>query len=95
LGVGRWAFAAPQAPIHTAKGDVKFVDESTLVIRQTSPYPGRNMTFTIGPSTEREGSLKVGSTVTVRYQDTADRRIATVVEVAHVKVPPHTSPSHS
>ena len=89
------ALAAPQVPTHIAKGDVKFVDASTLVIRQISPYPGRNMTFTMRPSTEREGNLKVGETVTVRYQATADHRVATVVEVDHAKVAPQTSPSHS
>ena len=52
------------------------------------------MTFTLRPSTEREGDLKVGSTVVVRYQDKPDHRIATLVEVEHAKVPPHTSPSH-
>ncbi len=53
------------------------------------------MTFTLHPSTEREGELKVGSTVDVRYEDAADRRIATVVAIEHAKLPPHTSPSHS
>jgi transcription elongation GreA/GreB family factor len=53
------------------------------------------MTFTMRPSTEREGDLKVGSTVTVRYQDTADHRLATIVAVEHAKLPPHASPSHS
>jgi len=86
---------AAQVPTHIAKGDVKFVDASTLVIRQISPYPGRNMTFTMRPSTEREGNLKVGETVTVRYQATADHRVATIVEVDHAKVAPQTSPSHS
>jgi hypothetical protein len=87
--------SAPQVPTLIAKGDVEFIDASTLVIRQISPYAERNMTFTMRPSTEREGDLKVGSTVTVRYQHTADHRVATVVAVEHAKLPPHTSPSHS
>jgi hypothetical protein len=88
--------AAPNAALatHTARGAVKFVDSSTLVIHQVSPYSGHNMTFTLRPSTEREGDLKVGSTVVVRYEDKPDHRIATLVEVEHAKVPPHTSPSH-
>ncbi|HZM92532.1 MAG TPA: hypothetical protein VFB92_03895 [Vicinamibacterales bacterium] len=80
--------------VHTAKGAVKFVDSSTLVIHQISPYSGKNMTFVMRPSTEREGDLKVGSTVTVHYENEPDQRIATVVEVAHAKLPPSRSPSH-
>jgi hypothetical protein len=83
-----------EVPTYTARGDIKFVDSSTLVIQQISPYSGKNMTFVLSPSTEREGDLKVGSTVTVRYQNEPDHRIATVVEVDHAKVPPHTSQSH-
>jgi Cu/Ag efflux protein CusF len=87
--------SAPQASIHDAKGVVKFVDSSTLVIRQISPYNGRSMTFSMRPSTEREGDLRVGSTVAVRYQNAPNQRIATVVAVEHAKLPPHYSPSHS
>ena len=79
---------------HIAKGAVKFVDASTLVIQQSSPYVGKSMTFVMRPSTEREGDLKVGSTVTVRYENEPDHRIATLVEVDHAKVAPHASSSH-
>jgi hypothetical protein len=30
----------------------------------------------------------------VRYENEPDHRIATIVEVDHAKVTPHTSPSH-
>lgn len=80
--------------IHTARGSVEFVDSSTLVIHQASPYAGKNMTFVMRPSTEREGDLKVGSAVVVQYENEPDHRIATVVEVEHAKVPPSTSVSH-
>jgi hypothetical protein len=79
---------------HIAKGAVKFVDASTLVIQQASPYAGKSMTFVMRPSTGREGDLKVGSTVTVRYENEPDHRIATLVGVDHAKVAPHPSPSH-
>ena len=81
-------------PAHTAKGTVTFVDSSTLVIQQTSPYAGHKITFTMSPTTEREGNVKVGSDVIVRYQDNPEHRVATLVEVEHAKVPPQTSPSH-
>lgn len=80
------ANSAPE--VHTATGSVTFVDSSTLVIHQTSPYAGKNMTFVLRPSTEREGDLKVGSTVTVRYENEPDHRIATVVAVEQAKVWP-------
>lgn len=86
------ASSSPQ--VHTARGSIKFVDSSTLVINQASPYSGKNMTFVMRPTTEREGDLKVGSTVTVQYENEPDHRIATVVEVDHARVPPTTSPSH-
>ena len=104
LSLSAMAFAAETASaassanssleIHTARGSVKFVDASTLVIHQTSPYSGKNMTFVMRPSTEREGDPKVGSMVTVQYENEPDHRIATVVEVEHAKVPPSTSVSH-
>ena len=88
------ARATSHDPPHTARGAVKFVDASTLVIQQSSPYGGKSMTFVMRPSTEREGDLKVGSTVTVRYENEPDHRIATLVEVDHAKVAPHASSSH-
>jgi hypothetical protein len=87
------ALANSLPEVRTAKGFVKFVDASTLVIHQSSPYAGKNMTFVLRPSTEREGDLRVGSSVTVRYENEPDHRIATVVEVDHTRVP-STSPSH-
>lgn len=86
--------STPQAPIRMAKGAVTFVDSSTLVIRQMAPYAGKHMTFVMRPSTEREGDLKVGETVTVRYENEPDHRIATLVEVDHAKLPPGKSLSH-
>lgn len=89
-----FASAASSVPTHVARGAVEFVDASTLVIQQTSPYAGRSMTFILRPSTEREGDLKIGSAVTVRYENEPDHRVATLVEVDHAKVASHTSPSH-
>ena len=89
-----FASTSSQSSTHIAKGAVKFVDASTLVIQQSSPYVGKSMTFVMRPSTEREGDLKVGSTVTVRYENEPDHRIATLVEVDHAKVAPRASSSH-
>lgn len=79
--------------VHVARGSIKFVNSSTLVIHQISPYAGKNMTFVLRPTTDREGDLKVGAAVTVRYEDEPDHRITTVVEVADAKAPPSPAPA--
>jgi hypothetical protein len=78
---------AAKATVHATKGVVKFVDTNKLVITR-SPQSGREMTFVLNPSTERVGTMKVGSTVDVRYRTEAEQRVATAVTVVHVKQPP-------
>ena len=69
-----------QRAMHATKGVVKSVDVTTLVITR-SPRNGREMTFVLNPSTERDGNVTVGSTVEVRYRTEANRRVATVISV--------------
>jgi hypothetical protein len=66
--------------MHATKGVVKSVDATTLVITR-SPRNGREMTFVLNPSTERDGNVTVGSTVEVRYRTEANQRVATVISV--------------
>jgi hypothetical protein len=40
------------------------------------------MSLTLNPSTQREGDVKVGSTVEVRYRTEANQRLAAVVAAA-------------
>jgi hypothetical protein len=75
---------ATQAPMHATKGVVAFVNATKLVVER-SPRYGGNMTFVLNPSTERDGNIKVGSTVEVRYRTEAHQRIATVVTAEHAK----------
>ena len=84
--------ASPASRTHEVTGVVTFMDATTLAIRQR-PY-GRNMRFALNPSTEREGPVRVGSTVDVRYRTEADRRVATVVTRERAKAWPSTSGSH-
>lgn len=72
--------AAAQQAMHATKGVVKSVDVTTLVITR-SPRNGREMTFVLNPSTERDGNVTVGSTVEVRYRSEARRQVATVISV--------------
>jgi hypothetical protein len=78
--------------MHATKGVVKSMDATKLVIRR-SPS-GSDMSFTLNPSTEREGNVNVGSTVEVRYRTEANQRIATVVAAAHPKTTPSAPASH-
>ena len=84
--------ASSSQAMHATKGVVKSMDATKLVIRRSSS--GSDMSFTLNPSTEREGNVKVGSTVEVRYRTEANRRIATVVAAAHSKAKPSAPASH-
>lgn len=86
------AAASSSQAMHATKGVVKSMDATKLVIRR-SPS-GSDMSFTLNPSTEREGNVKVGSTVEVRYRTEANQRIATVVAAAHPKTTPSAPASH-
>jgi UPF0288 family protein (methanogenesis marker protein 3) len=79
---------------HMVKGVVRSIDDSKLVIERLPQSTERKMTFVVEPSTERQGMVRVGSTVDVRYQREADRRIATEVTVEHPKAAPSTSGAH-
>jgi hypothetical protein len=75
------------APTHATKGVVTYVDATKLSIERSPRYGGIT-TFLLKPSTEREGNVKVGSPVEVRYRTEAHQRIATVVTVEHAKAAP-------
>jgi hypothetical protein len=79
--------------IHEAKGIVRSVDSTRLVISQW-PGEGQRMTFALNPETERFGILSRGSMVDVHYWTEAKARIATTVIVEHAKEMPLTSGSH-
>jgi hypothetical protein len=62
---------------HATRGVVKSLDETMLVIARSS---GRgDMTFVLRPSTRREGTIGVGSAVSVRYREEGKTNIATAV----------------
>ena len=79
--------SAPKAKheaTHAIKGVIKTVDDKTLVVSQNAKT-GHEMTFVLDPSTERTGTMSVGSTVDVRYRTEAKRHIATAVTVISEK----------
>ena len=89
-------FAAPAAKAkttaaaHATTGVVKSIDEKTLVITR----PGKKeheMTFALNPSTQREGTVAVGSTVSVRYQEEGKTHVASALMVRPAKQTAHKS----
>lgn len=63
---------------HATTGVVKSVDATTLVITK-SGKKGGEMTFMLNPSTKREGTIEVGSQVSVRYQEDGKTLTATAI----------------
>jgi len=67
-----------QMPSHAMRGIVKSVSDSSLVIVRSRRRAGE-MTFVLNSETEREGTIAVGSTVSVRYRPEGSTLIATAV----------------
>jgi hypothetical protein len=63
---------------HATTGTVKVIDDTRLVIARPGTKGGE-MTFSIGPSTQREGTVSVGSKVSVRYEQDGNTRVATAI----------------
>lgn len=66
-----------QKASHATAGVVKTIDATSLVITRTGS--AGEMTFTLNPATRREGSLEVGTAVSVRYREDGNTHIATAV----------------
>ena len=73
--------------VHATKGVVTFVDANKLVIAR-SPKSKKETSFVVNQATEGVGSVKVGSTVDVRYRTEAEQKIATAVTVEHSRSQP-------
>jgi hypothetical protein len=63
---------------HATTGVVKSIDDKTLVITRPGKK-GREMTFALNSSTQREGTVSVGSTVSVRYQEEGNTHVASAL----------------
>ena len=83
LAVAGSTFAAvPQAAkktstpaTHTAKGTVKSLDNSSLVVS----HKGGDMTFVVDNATAKTGSPAVGSEVSVKYHTEGKTNMATAI----------------
>ena len=63
---------------HSVQGVVKSVDASSLVITK-SGKKGGDMTFKLDSSTQKDGSIASGSTVSVRYHMDGSSMVASAV----------------
>ncbi len=75
---------------HSTTGTVKSIDSSTLVI--TKPGKKGDMTFTVNGSTMKDGTVGVGSNVTVRYQTEGKSMVATAISEKPAKQMASTKP---
>ena len=63
---------------HSVQGVVKSVDASSLVITK-SGKKGSDMTFKLDSTTQKDGSIANGSSVSVRYRMEGSAMVATAV----------------
>jgi len=78
------AAASNNMATHSTNGTVKSVDASSLVITKPGAK-AQEMTFVLDPSTQKQGTLEVGSMVTVRYKTEGSTMTATAVTAKPAK----------
>lgn len=81
-----------QTASHAVRGVVKSVDDSSLVITRSGRKTG-NLAFVLNPSTSHQGTIAVGSTVSVRYRTEGKTLVATAVTTHAAKSMAHVSQS--
>jgi hypothetical protein len=67
-----------KAAKHATMGVVKSIDATALVITRPGK-DGGEMTFSLNPSTQRKGTIDVGSRVSVRYTDDGSTHVANAI----------------
>jgi hypothetical protein len=78
------AAASKSVATHTTNGTVKSVDATSLVITKAGSKP-QDMTFALDPSTQKQGAVEVGSTVTVHYKTEGSTMTATAITAKPAK----------
>ena len=71
-------------PTHATRGVVKSMDSSTLVITRSGKMHG-DMTFALNSATHLQGTVAVGTPVSVRYREDAKTYVATAVTAQPIK----------
>lgn len=72
---------AASAATHSAKGTVKSMDATSLVVTEK----GKDVSYVLDASTKKEGDPAVGSMVTVTYKTEGTSHVATDVKAAAAK----------
>ena len=70
--------ASTKAATHATMGVVKSVDDNMLVITRSGKDAG-DMSFGLNSSTQRKGTIAVGTAVSVRYHDDGATHMATAI----------------
>jgi hypothetical protein len=78
---------ATSATVYSAKGVVKSIDASTLVLTEKSGKKKRShdVQFVLDPSVQKDTNIAAGSTVRVKYHNDAKKHVATEVRAASTK----------
>ena len=77
--------AKNESAAHSTRGVVKSINDSTLVITRNGKNAG-DMTLALNASTQRDGTIAVGTPVSVRYTHEGKNFVATAI-TAQAKAP--------
>ena|SRR2546422_238149 len=64
---------------HVVSGTITSIDSNQIVISEKVKGKEQPMTFNLDSSTQRSGSLKTGTTVTIQYRTENNQNVATAV----------------
>jgi hypothetical protein len=78
--------AKNESTAHSTRGVVKSINDSTLVITRSGKNAG-DMTLALNSSTHREGTIAVGTPVSVRYMHEGKNFVATAISAQQAKAP--------
>jgi hypothetical protein len=65
--------------VHATRGVVKSIDATTLVVAR--PKNRGDIVFKLSPTLHRDGQIKTGATVSVRYRDDGKDHVATAISL--------------
>lgn len=71
---------------YATTGVVTSVGNGSLVMTRAGK-PGNEIAFEVSPFAHRDGSVEIGSPVSVRYRDDGIVHVATAITVQHTKSP--------
>jgi len=78
--------ATSEAATHSTRGVVKSINDSTLVITRSGKNAG-DMTLALNSSTHRDGTIAVGTPVSVRYTHEGKTYTAMAITAQQAKAP--------